>query len=182
LILLLLSWRPLCLRGKIAVTEMDKPWGIRNMSDTVGAIPARLREIVEDFGWCEGREKLELLLEFSEGMPSLPEWLHDRRDGMEPVPECMTPVFVHAETDDGRMTFYFDVPAESPTVRGYAEILRDGVQGASPEEVIAIPNDFYLQMGLQQVLTHQRMSGISAILAHMKRLAVKALGQGGGAG
>ena len=62
-------------------------------------------------------------------------------------------------------------------MRGYAEILRDGAHGATPEEVIAIPNDFYLQMGLHQVLTHQRMSGISAILAHMKRLAAKELGE-----
>jgi cysteine desulfuration protein SufE len=149
------------------------------MSEPTGSIPPRLQEIIEDFSWCEGREKLELLLEFSEGMPPLPEWLHDQRDAMEPMPECMTPVFVHAESDDGRMSFYFDVPPESPTVRGYAEMLRDGVHGATPEEVIAIPNDFYLQMGLQQILTHQRMSGISAILAHMKRLAVNALGQGG---
>jgi cysteine desulfuration protein SufE len=146
------------------------------MRETDMVIPPRLAEIIEDFGWCEGREKLELLLEFSERMPPLPERLHAQRDAIEPVPECMTPVFIHAETGpDGAMTFYFDVPPESPTVRGYAEIMRDGVAGATPQEVIAIPNDFYLQMGLQQVLTHQRMSGISAILAHMKRLAVRAL-------
>ncbi|UCC88181.1 MAG: SufE family protein [Anaerolineales bacterium] len=147
------------------------------MSEIVESIPPRLQEIIEDFSWCEGREKLELLLEFSESLPPLPEWLHDQRDAMEPVPECMTPVFIHAETEDGRMAFYFDVPPESPTVRGYAEILRKGVEGASPEAVLAIPNAFYVQMGLQQVLTQQRMSGISAILAHMKRLAAKELGK-----
>jgi cysteine desulfuration protein SufE len=147
------------------------------MGGIESSMPPRLEEIIEDFSWCEGREKLELLLEFSEKMSPLPEWLHEQRDAMEPVPECMTPVFVHAETTNGKLTFYFDVPAESPTVRGYAEILRDGVQGATPEAVLAIPNDFYMQMGLQQVLTHQRLSGISAILAHMKRLAVKELGE-----
>jgi cysteine desulfuration protein SufE len=147
------------------------------MSKVVESIPPRLQEIIEDFGWCEGREKLELLLEFSECLPPLPERLLDQRDAMEPVPECMTPVFIHAETNAGKMAFFFDVPPESPTVRGYAEILREGVEGASPEAVLAIPNAFYMQMGLQQVLTHQRMSGISAILAHMKRLAAKELGQ-----
>jgi cysteine desulfuration protein SufE len=146
------------------------------MSETAEAVPPRLQEIIEDFSWCEGREKLELLLEFAEKMAPLPEWLHEQRDAMEPVPECMTAVFVHAETEEGRMRFYFDVPPESPTVRGYAEVLRDGVEGATPEAVLAIPNDFYLGMGLQQVLTHQRMNGIAAILAHMKRLAVKAVG------
>lgn len=145
------------------------------MSDTSKSIPPRLQEIIEDFGWCEGREKLELLLEFSENLPPLPERLYDKRDAMEPVPECMTPVFIHSENEEDQLTFYFDVPPESPTVRGYAEILRDGTEGATPEEVLAIPNDFFLQMGLGQVLTHQRLNGISAILAHMKKLAAQEL-------
>jgi cysteine desulfuration protein SufE len=145
------------------------------MSESVGPIPPRLQEIVEDFGWSEGREKLELLLEFSEKLPPLPERLRERRDEMEEVPECMTPVFVHAEMDDGRMAFHFDVPPESLTVRGYAAILAEGLRGATPEEIIAVPRDFYLSMGLHEVLSPQRLNGMSAILAHMKRLAVKEL-------
>ena len=31
------------------------------MSESVHSIPSRLQEIIEDFGWCEGQEKLELL-------------------------------------------------------------------------------------------------------------------------
>ena len=147
------------------------------MSESLESIPSRLQEIIEDFGWSEGQEKLELLLEFSEKLSPLPDWLHDQRGEMDQVHECMTPVFVFAETHDNKMTFYFDVPPESPTVRGYAALLAEGVQDATPEDVISIPNDFYLQMGLHQVLSHQRMNGISAILAHMKRLAVRELTQ-----
>jgi cysteine desulfuration protein SufE len=145
------------------------------MSEAVKPIPSRLQEIIEDFNWCEGQEKLELLLEFSEKLSPLPDRLRDQLGEMNQVHECMTPVFVFAETCDNKMTFYFDVPPESPTVRGYAALLAEGVQDASPEDVISIPNDFYLQMGLHQVLSHQRMNGISAILAHMKRLAVREL-------
>jgi len=116
---------------------------------------------------------LELLLEFSEKMPPLPEWLLDRRGEMDQVHECMTPVFVHAETQQGKMTFYFDVPSESPTVRGFAAILAEGLAGVTHETLLSIPNDFYLQMGLQEVLSYQRLNGLSAILAYMKRLAVK---------
>jgi cysteine desulfuration protein SufE len=147
------------------------------MSEAVKPIPSRLQEIIEDFNWCEGQEKLELLLEFSEKLSPLPDRLRDQLGEMNQVHECMTPVFVFAETRDNKMTFYFDVPPESPTVRGYAALLAEGVQGVTPEEVIGIPNDFYLQMGLHQVLSHQRMNGISAILAHMKRLAVRELTQ-----
>jgi cysteine desulfuration protein SufE len=137
-------------------------------------IPSRLREIVEDFGWLEGREKLELLLEYSEKMPPLPDWLN-KDTNMEQIHECMTPVFVHAERENGGMVFYFDIPPESPTVRGYAAILGEGLEGATPQEVLDVPSDFYRGMGLHKVLTTQRLNGVHAILAYLKRLAEKEL-------
>ena len=145
------------------------------MTEITPSVPPRLREIVEDFQWSEDREKLELLLEFSERMPPLPDWLQADRSAMESVPECMTPVSVQSKFEDGKMTFYFDAPPQSPTVRGFAALMAEGVQGASPEQVLSIPADFYQQMGLERVLTNQRLNGISAILAHMKRLALQAL-------
>ena len=137
-------------------------------------IPPRLQQIVEEFSWCEGQEKLELLLEYAEKMPPLPDWLN-KDTHMEQVHECMTPVFVHAEVANGGMNFYFDVPPESPTVRGYAAILGEGLRGATPAEVIQLPANFYQQMGLQNVLTSQRLNGIQAILAYLKRLASERL-------
>jgi cysteine desulfuration protein SufE len=142
------------------------------MSEQSQVLPKHLQKIVEDFAVCEGREKLELLLDYSERMPPLPEWLQNQHDGMDQVHECMTPVFVQSVTEDGKMHFYFDVPPESPTVRGYAALLAEGLDSLGPQEILTVPNDFYLDMGLAEVLTHQRMNGISAILAHMKRLAV----------
>jgi cysteine desulfuration protein SufE len=138
-------------------------------------VPARLSEIIDDFAISEGREKLELLLEYAESMPPLPKRLAAARDQMEQVHECMTPVFVSVENRDGRLYFYFDVPAESPTVRGYAAILGEGLQGATAEQILAVPNDFYRQMGLDQVLTHQRLNGITAMMAYLKRLALEAV-------
>ena len=145
------------------------------MADTT-KLPARLQEIVDDFSWVEGQEKLELLLEYSEKLPPLPDWLN-KETNMEQVHECMTPVFIHAERENGGMVFYFDVPPESPTVRGYATILGEGLRGATPEQVLTVPGDFYLKMGLHKVLTTQRLNGIGAILAYIKRLAGRELGQ-----
>ncbi|MBP6471269.1 MAG: SufE family protein [Chloroflexi bacterium] len=134
-------------------------------------IPDRLQEIVEDFSFCVGQEKLEYLLEFAEKLQPLPEWLHEKRETLEQVHECMTPVFVYAEHENGRLHFHFDIPPEAPTVRGFAALLQDGLDGTTPAEVTAVPNEFYLQMGLQSVLSGQRLNGIAAILAHMKTLA-----------
>lgn len=141
---------------------------------TNGLTP-RLREIVEDFQIIQGREKLEYLLEFAENLPPLPDWLQEKRDRLEQVHECMTPVYVFVENQDGHLQYHFDIPPESPTVRGYAEILRDGTEGHTPEEVLAIPHDFYLRMGMNNVLSSQRLNGLGAILHHVQQLASRQL-------
>lgn len=134
-------------------------------------LPTKLQEIVEDFSYCEGQEKLEYLLEFAENLPPLPDWLTGKQADMDQVHECMTPVFIYPEKKDGRVTYHFDIPPEAPTVRGYASVLKTGLDGCTPEEITAVPDMFHLQMGLQQVLSGQRLNGITAMLAHMKTLA-----------
>lgn len=132
----------------------------------------QLRQIVEDFKLAEGREKVELLLDYSESLPSLPDHLKPQRAEMDQVEECMTPVFLLAEMSDGKMYFHFDIPRESPTVRGYASILKQGLDGTSTAEILRVPQAFYREMGLDQVLTQQRLNGAEAMLAHMKQLSL----------
>jgi cysteine desulfuration protein SufE len=139
-------------------------------------IPPRLAEIIDEFAGASREEKLELLLEYADGMPALPPELMDRPACFEQIHECMTPVFVHAEAPAGRMHFYFEVPPESPTIRGYASILGQGLDNLTPGEVLALPGDFYEEMGLQSVLSPQRLNGIVAILRYVKGLARRELG------
>ncbi|MEZ4524273.1 MAG: SufE family protein, partial [Thermomicrobiales bacterium] len=131
-----------------------------------------LAEIVEEFQAADDREKLELLLEFSDSLPELPAHLEQVKDQWDMVEECQSPVGIHAESEDGKMQFYFAIPESAPTVRGFASIMLEGTAGSSPEEILQIPADFFVQMGLQKVLSPQRLNGISAVLAHMKRLSV----------
>jgi cysteine desulfuration protein SufE len=142
-----------------------------------GPLPPRLQEIVEDFALAEGREKLELLLQYANELPPLPDWLKDHKERMEPVPECMTPVFAHAEVAQGQMRYYLDVPDESPTVRGYAAILSQGLSGVPPQTVLGVPLTFYDRMGLGGVLSGQRLNGMRAILGRLKHYARQALAQ-----
>ena len=139
------------------------------------SLPARLQEIVADFQLSEGQEKLDLLLEYAEKFQPVPDWLKTEPSRMDQVPECMTPVSIYTEHQDDRVKFYFDIPPEAPTVRGYAAILTEGLDDATAEEILAIPGDFYLQMGLQQVLSFLRINGMAAILAHIKQMAVRTM-------
>ncbi|MCA9997846.1 MAG: SufE family protein [Anaerolineales bacterium] len=135
-------------------------------------LPSRLQEIVDDFSYCVGEEKLEYLLDLAEQLPDLPAWLKGKQGDMDQVHECMSPVFIFAEKHpNNTFSFHFDIPPEAPTVRGFASVLQQGMAGTTLAQIEAVPNEFYLQMGLQSVLTGQRLNGISAILAHMKTLA-----------
>lgn len=139
-------------------------------------LPPKLQEIVDDFAFASREEKVEMLVAYAESLPDLPERLRSARDSMDPVPECMTPVFLAAEKQpDGGLIFHFDIPPQSPTVRGLAAILANGLNGSQPKEVLGVPGDFYLQMKLQEAITHQRLNGFMGILAHMKQAAVAAM-------
>jgi cysteine desulfuration protein SufE len=140
------------------------------------SVPPKLQEIVDDFSTMTREEKLETLIAYAESFPALPDWLKDKRDSMEPVPECMTPVFLFAEKQpDGGVHFYLDIPPQSPTVRGLASILANGLDGSMPEEIISVPADFFLPMNLQEAVSQQRLTGFTGVLAHMKQEAVKLL-------
>jgi len=134
-------------------------------------IPVKLQEIIDDFRWCQGREKVELLIQFSQSLAPMPEWVREKNSELEQVHECMTPVFVYVENRENKLFFHFDVPESAPTVRGFAALMQQGLNGSTPEEILAVPANFYQEMRLQQVISHQRMGGMSAILGHMKKLA-----------
>jgi len=139
-------------------------------------LPAKLQEIVDDFASMTREEKLETLIAYSESLPPLPDWLKEERAAMEEVPECMTPVFLFGEKQpNGSILFHFDIPPQSPTVRGLAAILANGLNGAKPEEIISVPADFYIPMKLEEAITHQRINGFTGVLAHMKQVVVKYL-------
>jgi cysteine desulfuration protein SufE len=145
------------------------------MSESTGAIPAPLAEIIAEFAAADDREKLDLLLEFSDELPDLPEHMEHLRDEMLQVEECQAPVGIAAVRANGHIQYYFAIPESAPTVRGFASIMLEGTEDATPEEILQIPTDFFLEMGLQKVLSPQRLNGIGAILAYMKRLAVQEL-------
>jgi len=132
-------------------------------------MPPKLAEIVEEFASAPREVVLEMLLEFADAVPPLPAELAGH-DGMEQVPECQTQFFLKATLQpDGSVTTWFDCPPEAPTTRAFAGILAEGLAGASPTEILAVPDDLYARMGLAQAISPLRIRGGSAILARLKR-------------
>ncbi|SCL22922.1 cysteine desulfuration protein SufE [Micromonospora nigra] len=132
-------------------------------------MPSKLAEIVDEFASAPRDVVLEMLLEYSDAVPPLPAD-QPGREGMEQVVECQTPFFLRAEvTPQGRVRTLFDCPPEAPTTRAFAGILAEGLAGASPEQVLAVPDDLYQRMGLAQAISPLRVRGGTAVLARLKR-------------
>jgi cysteine desulfuration protein SufE len=135
-----------------------------------GTLHPRLQEIADDFRDVPDKDRLQLLLEFSQDLPALPDRYAEHRDRMEPVPECQTPLFLAVEVEpDETVHLFFDAPAESPTTRGFASILHAGLDGLDADEVLATPAEFSSQLGLHDLVSPLRLRGMAAMLARIKR-------------
>jgi len=137
---------------------------------TMTALPAKLAEIQEDFLELEQKDRLLLLLEFADELPELPSRYRDHPDLLERVVECQSPVFIFVDVDDtDAVHLHATAPRESPTTRGFASILAQGLDGLSVAEVLAVPDDYPQTIGLTQAVSPLRIRGMSAMLARTKR-------------
>jgi len=144
------------------------------------SLPAKLQRIVELFAAAPKDIKVQALLDYSNRVPELPARYADHPELLERVHECQSPFFLAAEVNSDEMvTIYFDSPREAPTTRGYAGILTEGLTGATAQEVLAVPDDFYTSMGLQEVVSPLRLRGMGAILARTKRQVRDQVGSNG---
>jgi len=138
-------------------------------------LPAALDEIAEDFAAVSARDRLTMLLDFSNGLPELPARYSEHPELLERVDECQSPLFLVVEVDDGATSqdgtvhLYFQAPPEAPTTRGFAGILSEGLDGLTVGEVLAVPDDAPYRFGLGEAVSPLRLRGMVAMLSRIKR-------------
>ena len=132
-------------------------------------LPAPLAETREDFLALGVKDRLQLLLEFSNELPELPERYRDHPDLLEKVEECQSPVYIFVEVADGRVHLHATAPAESPTTRGFASILVQGLDGLTVDEVLDVPGDYPQSLGLAEAVSPLRVRGMTGMLGRVKR-------------
>lgn len=129
-----------------------------------------IQSLIEDFNELEVRDRLMLLLEFSDNLPDLPPRYADHPDLLERVEECQSPVFLFVEVDENKIVhLFFSAPREAPTTRGFASILHEILDGRTVDEVLAVDDDFPGRLGLDEAVSALRMRGIRAMLYRIKR-------------
>jgi cysteine desulfuration protein SufE len=160
-------------------------------------LPAALAEIAEDFLAMSARDRLTLLLDFSDGLPELPERYVGHSELLERVEECQSPLFLVVEVEgtqdvaastggtgsshdgttppdgtvprDATVHLFFQAPPEAPTTRGFAGILHEGLDGLNVGEVLAVPDDAPYRFGLGEAVSPLRLRGMVAMLSRIKR-------------
>ena len=141
-------------------------------------LPPTLDEIAQDFAALSARDRLTLLLDFSDGLPELPERYSGHAELLERVDECQSPLFLVVEVESAgdaaasqaaTVRLFFQAPPEAPTTRGFAGILHDGLDGLTVAEVLAVPDDAPYRFGLAEAVSPLRLRGMVAMLSRIKR-------------
>ncbi len=132
--------------------------------------PASVLGVIEDFQALAVPDRLELLLEFSENLPQLPDRYLEHPDLLERVEECQAPVYLFVEVPDpSAVHLFFSAPAEAPTTRGFASVLHEALDGLSAQEVLDLDPLFPDALGLTAAVSPLRMNGMRGMIARIKR-------------
>ena len=126
-------------------------------------------DVIEDFESVEARDRLELLLEYSEALPELDPRFGEHPELMERVEECQSPVFIAVEGNAQRIDLYFSAPREAPTTRGFASVLNSSLNGLSAAEILDLPEDFPSMLLLDKLISPLRVRGMRGMLFRIKR-------------
>ncbi len=133
-------------------------------------LPPKLQAALDLIRSVPKELKTEVLLEYAKKVPPPPQGVE-----LERVHECQTPFFLRAEVEGGRVRLHFMVPDEAPTVKAFAGILKEGLEGEPPEAILAVPPSFYRGAGLEEILTPLRLRGLEAALLRLQEQVRRAL-------
>jgi cysteine desulfuration protein SufE len=138
-------------------------------------VPAALDSIVQDLADADRQERIEILIDFAKSLPPLPDRLLAHKDASHRVEECQSPVYLFVDLEGDKVALHADAPIEAPTVRGFVSLLVQGLDGASPEEILAVKPDLIERIGLPEILGMLRVRGLSGVLARVKAEVARAL-------
>lgn len=135
------------------------------MSTTTGA-----QEIISAFQEVPQNLKLELLLEYSENLPALPERYKDHPELLERVEECQSPVYLFVELDEAnKVSIFLSAPDEAPTTKGFASLVQLALDQQPAETVLSFDETFVDALGITELVSPLRIRGLQGMLMRTKR-------------
>jgi len=133
------------------------------------ALQTRAQEIIEAFAEVPKTSRLELLLEYANGLPALPDRYAEHPELLERVEECQSPVFLFVEISDGKAQIFLTAPLEAPTTRGFASLLQLALNNQPINEVAQFSDEFIGALQLTELVSPLRIRGMHGMLSRIKR-------------
>ena len=135
-------------------------------------VAAAQREIIEEFGLFEDwMDRYQYLIDLGRRLPEFPE---DERTEENRIRGCQSQVWFVPEQRDGRL--YFRAISDAAIVSGLIALLLRLYSGREPRDILDTPPDFVEALELQSHLSPTRSTGLSSMLAAIRRFASEALG------
>jgi cysteine desulfuration protein SufE len=136
------------------------------MSDS-STLPPNLDRLVQKFKRrTDPKQRYEQLLWYANKLEPFP--VEAKIPGNK-VNGCVSQVYITADLEDGKIHYRGDSDAQ--LVKGLVAFLIEGLNGLSPQEVLALTPDFIAETGLQVSLTPSRANGFYNIFQLMKKKA-----------
>ena len=114
-------------------------------------------------GSNDPKRRYEYVLWLAKKLPAAPA---DLNCDANRVRGCVSQVFVAPSLENGQLHWQGDSDAQ--ITKGLLALLIQGLDGLSPEQVVAVDPSFIAETGLQASLTPSRANGFLNILRHMQ--------------
>ncbi len=132
------------------------------------SIEKRLEEIKEDLSFFEDElQKYEFIIDLGK---KLEDFNEDDKIPANIVHGCTSQVWLTYEQKDGKL--YFHGTSDAIIVKGLVYIILHIFSGASIEELKEVDMDIVSELGLSEVITPNRQSGIMGMLKKIKEYAL----------
>jgi len=139
------------------------------VSESATPLPANLDRIVQRFKRRSNpKQRYEQLLWYAKKLEEIPP---ESKIADNKVNGCVSQVYITADFKDDKVWYKGDSDAQ--LVKGLVALLIEGLNGLSPDEILAVTPDFIEETGLKVSLTPSRANGFYNIFQTMKK---KALG------
>ena len=139
------------------------------MSSSIDSLPPALAKIVQRFQRAsEPKRRYEQLIWYGQKLQEFPE---ADKVPENKVPGCVSQVYITANLDDGKMAFQGD--SDSQLTKGLVGLLKEGLDGLTPTEIVQLTPDFIQETGLNVSLTPSRANGFYNIFKTMQKKALE---------
>ena len=138
------------------------------MSTNIEARPEQLDKLVQKFKRRDNpKQKYEQLLWYAKKLAAMPE---EAKTPENKVSGCVSQVYITSELQDGNIFYQGDSDAQ--LVKGLVAFLITGLNGLTPQQIIALKPNFIEETGLQVSLTPSRANGFFNIFKKMQQQAL----------